>query len=82
MIASSSITFFLFSYHILTLLYSLSCAAQVFTKYRLSFKLSKYDLFKDRVEYVGHDLTTKENCIPPTISTLTEIKPRKRRGSK
>ena len=60
---TSSITFFLFSYHILTLLYSLSCVAQVFSKYRLSFKLSKCDFFKDRVEYVRHDLTAKENCL-------------------
>ena len=52
----------LFSNHTPTLLYYFSRVARVFTKYRLSFKLSKCDFFKDRVEYVGHDLTANGNC--------------------
>jgi hypothetical protein len=31
-------------------------------KYRLSLKLSKCDFLKERVEYVGHDLTSDGNC--------------------
>ena len=52
----------LFSNHIPTLLHYFSCVAQVFTKFRLSFKLSKCDFLKERVEYVGHDLTANGNC--------------------
>ena len=52
----------LFSNHTPTLLYYFSRVARVFTKYRLSFKLSKCDFFKDRVEYVDHDLTANGNC--------------------
>ena len=52
----------LFSNHTPILLHYFSCIAQVFTKFRLSFKLSKYDFLKDRVECVGHDLTTNGNC--------------------
>ena len=48
------------------MLHYFPCVAQVFTKYRLSFKLSECNLFKDRVEYVGHDLTTEGNC--PVVS--------------
>ena len=33
----------------------------MFTKYRLLFKLTKYDFFKPRVEFVGYDLTTYGN---------------------
>ena len=71
----------LFSNHIPTLLHYFSCVAQVFTKFRLSFKLGKCDFLKDRVEYVGHDLTANGNCpaaskfsllqdwpLPPTVS--------------
>ena len=32
-----------------------------FIKFCLSFKLSKRDFFKDKVEYVGYDLTTNGN---------------------
>ena len=46
----------IFFNHIPTLLHYFSCVAQVFTKYRLSFKMSKCDFFLPRVEYVGHDL--------------------------
>ena len=52
----------LFSNHIPTLLHYFSCVAQVFTKFRLSFKLGKCDFLKERVEYVGHDLTANGNC--------------------
>ena len=52
----------LFSNHIPTLLHYFSCVAQVFTKFRLSFKLGKCDFLKQRVEYVGHDLTANGNC--------------------
>ena len=71
----------LFSNHISTLLHYFSCVAQVFTKNRLSFKLSKCDFLKDRVEYVGHDLTANGNCpaaqawplLPHGISLLSFI---------
>ena len=53
----------LYSNHIPTLLHRLSCVSQVFTKYRLSFKLSKCDFFLPRVEYIGHDLTASGNCL-------------------
>ena len=52
----------LFSNHTPTLLYYFSCVARVFTKHQLSFKLSKLDYLKDRVEYVGYDLTSNGNC--------------------
>ena len=41
--------------------FDISCVAQVFTKYRFSFKLTKCDFFKPHVEFVGHDLTTDGN---------------------
>ena len=62
----------LFSNHIPTLLHYFSCVAQVFTKFRLSFKLTKCDFLKERVEYVGHDLTAKGNC--PAESKFALIK--------
>ena len=52
---------FYFSNHIQIFLHYISCVAQVFTKFRLSFKLSKCDFLKDRVEYGGYDLTAKGN---------------------
>ena len=61
----------LFSNHIPTLLHYFSCVAQVFTKFCLSLKLSKCDFLKNRVEYVGHDLTTHGNCLAaPKFSLL------------
>ena len=48
--------------HAPTLLYYFSCVARVFTKYWLSFKISNLDYLKDRVEYVGYDLTSNGNC--------------------
>ena len=47
----------LYSNHISTLFHYFSCIVQVFTKYWLSFKLSKCDFFKPRVKFVGHNLT-------------------------
>ena len=52
----------IYSNHIPILLHYFTCVAQVFTKYRLPFKLSKCDFFFPRIEYVGHDLTTGGNC--------------------
>ena len=52
----------LYSNHIPTLLHYFSCVAKVFTKFRLSFKLSKCDFFKSRVEFFGQDLTARGNC--------------------
>ena len=46
-----------FYYHILTILYYFFCTAQVFTKYGMSFKLSKCQNFKRRMKYGVHDLT-------------------------
>ena len=63
---------FLFSNHTPTLLYYFSCVARVFTKYRLSFKLSKCDFFKDRVEYIGHNLTAEGNCPARSKSSLIQ----------
>jgi hypothetical protein len=37
------------------------CVCQVFQKYRVSFQLKKCEFFKDRIEYVGHDLRPKGN---------------------
>ena len=51
----------LFSNHVPTILPFFSCVVSVFTKYILSFKLSKYDFFQPRVEYIDHDLTTRGN---------------------
>ena len=59
----------------------------MFTKYRLSFKLTKCDFFKPRVEFIDHNLTTYEHfpaeskfdliqhwLLPPnTISLLSFI---------
>ena len=38
------------------------CVCKVFQKYRVSFRLDKCEFLKDRVEYVGHDLTPDGNC--------------------
>ena len=61
----------LYSNHVPSFLRCFSCIAQVFTKYCLSFKLTKCDFFKPRVEFVGHDLTTYGNC--PTESKFDLI---------
>ena len=62
----------LYSNHIPTLLHYLSCISDIFTKYKLSFKLSKCDFLKSRVEFVGHDLTACGNC--PAQSKFSLIK--------
>ena len=61
----------LYSNHIPTLLLYFSCVAHVFSKYRLSFKLTKCDFFKQHVEFVWHDLKTYSNC--PTVSNFDLI---------
>ena len=38
------------------------CICTVFKKYRVSFQLKKCEFLKERVEYVGHDLTSSGNC--------------------
>ena len=53
----------LYSNHIPILLHYFSSAIQVFTKYRLSFKFNKYNVFLSHVEYVGHNLTANGNCF-------------------
>ena len=42
-----------------TFLYYVSCVFQFFTKYSLFFKLSKYDFWKPRVEFVSHNCTAQ-----------------------
>ena len=63
---------FLYSNHIPTLLHYFSCVSQVFTKYRLSFKLSKPDILLSRIEYAGHNFTAGGNC--PAQSKFQLIK--------
>ena len=62
----------LYSNHVPSLLHYFSCVIQLFTKYRLSFKLKKCDFFKPRVEFVGHDLTTYGNCPTESKFDLTQ----------
>ena len=62
----------LYSNNVNTLIHYFSCVAQVFTKYHLSFKLTKCDFFKPWVEFVRHDLTTYSNC--PVASKFDMIK--------
>ena len=50
----------------------LECVCQVFQKYRVSFRLDKCRFLMDRVEYVGHDLTSIGNC--PASSKFDLIK--------
>ena len=52
----------LYSNNINTLIHYFSCVDQVCTKYRLSFKLTKCDFVKPRVEFDGRDVTTYGNC--------------------
>ena len=62
----------LYSNNINTFIHYFSCVSQVFTKYRLSFKLTKCNFFKPRVKFVGHDLTTYGNY--PAASKFDLIK--------
>ena len=47
------------------------CVCKVFQKYRVSFRLDKCEFLKERVEYVGHDLTPSGNC--PAMSKFDMI---------
>jgi hypothetical protein len=61
----------LFAIRLLDLLNYLECVLIICQKYRLSLKLSKCDFLKDRVDYVGHDLTSEGNY--PSKSKLDMI---------
>ena len=50
------------SSNILFILIYLECVCKMFQKYRVSFRLDKCDFLKERVEFVGHDLTSGGNC--------------------
>jgi hypothetical protein len=52
----------LFAICLLDLLNYLECVLIICQKYWLSLKLSKCNFLKDRVGYVGHNLTSKGNC--------------------
>ena len=52
----------IWSTHIDTALVYLECVCKLFLKYRVSFRLDKCEFLKNRVEYVGHDLTPIGNC--------------------
>jgi hypothetical protein len=52
----------LFAIHLVDLLNYLECVLVICQKSWLSFGLSKCDILKDCVEYVGHDLTSDRNC--------------------
>ena len=54
----------IFSNHITTLFHCSFCVAKVFTKCRLSFKLSKCHFFLYRIKYLGHNLIADGNCPP------------------
>ena len=59
-----------YSNQVLTLIHYF-CVIKMFTKYRLPFKLIKCELFKSRIEFFGHDLTTYGNC--PAVSKFELI---------
>ncbi len=52
----------LYSTNLDILLLYFDCICTTFSKYRCSFQLKKCEFLKDRVEYVGHDLTSDGNC--------------------
>lgn len=52
----------LYSTHQQLLLLYLDCICKTFQKFRCSFQLKKCEFLKERVEYVGHDLTSEGNC--------------------
>jgi len=53
---------FLWSTNLDLVILLFECVCQIFLKYRVSFRLGKCEFLKERVEYVGHDLTPTGNC--------------------
>jgi RNase H-like domain found in reverse transcriptase/Reverse transcriptase (RNA-dependent DNA polymerase) len=62
----------LWSSNIPELLGYLKCVVSICMQYRLSLKLSKCDFLKERIEYVGHDLTPVDNCPAKSKYTLID----------
>ena len=62
----------LWSSNIPELLGYLECVLSICLQYRLSLKLSKCDFLKERIEYVGHDLTPVGNCPAESKFTLID----------
>jgi hypothetical protein len=52
------------------------CICIVFLKYRVSFRLDKCEFFKERFEYVGHDITSEGNCPAQSKYDLIQDWPR------
>jgi hypothetical protein len=52
----------LWSTLIASLLLLFECVCDVFSKYRVTFQLKKCEFLTDRIEYVGHDITSDGNC--------------------
>ena len=50
------------SNHVSNILHYFPCVVRVFAKYRISFKLSKYNFLQPHVEYIGHDIIAHGNC--------------------
>ena len=44
------------------ILIELECVCKYFLKYGVSFRLNKCDFLKNRVKYVGHDVTKAGKC--------------------
>ena len=65
----------LFPKHDTTVIHYFSCVSQVFTMYRLLFKLYKYDFFEIIVEFCWHDLTTLKNFSAESKLQLIEEYP-------
>ena len=40
----------------------LECFCKVFLKYKVRFRLDKFNFLKNRIKYVGHDVTKEGNC--------------------
>ena len=62
----------LWSNNIPAILIYLECICRVFQKYRATFRLDQCDFLKERVKFVGHDLTVDDNC--PAASKFDMIK--------
>ena len=52
----------LFCINLDAILLKLECMCRVLQKFCVRFWLDKCDLLKDRIEYVGHDVTEQYNC--------------------